>query len=253
MERQREDGWSMLEIDQPPSPARTRGTFGVFDVLVRGPQQQTDNSHQREPHTQGCLPCCVIFPCCLHKLHAQQLRVIPPPAFVRFVSKKPLAHSTQVSPFLPKAQNTTIAKSCPTKMTPDPGHQQLSHWLKRGFFRLTSEIPPLCSMLNFDADVKNTTARHQCENRYSRDSGGIPLTVRGRNLDSVAEPIMVVIVISDGKASVFYQVRTGGGVGRDGQARPVRHGGVVLQRVKNYHQLLAPFWWTPTVKNKQQK
>ncbi len=32
---------------------------------------------------------------------------------------------------------------------------------------LTSKIPPLGSMLHFDADVKNkTTARHQCENCF---------------------------------------------------------------------------------------
>ena len=30
---------------------------------------------------------------------------------------------------------------------------------------LASKIPPLGSMLKFDADVKNSTARHQCENR----------------------------------------------------------------------------------------
>ncbi len=29
---------------------------------------------------------------------------------------------------------------------------------------LTSKILPLDSMLNFDADVKKITARHQCEN-----------------------------------------------------------------------------------------
>ncbi len=35
----------------------------------------------------------------------------------------------------------------------------------RSFSGLTSKIPPLGSMLNFDADVKKTTARHQGENR----------------------------------------------------------------------------------------
>ncbi len=34
----------------------------------------------------------------------------------------------------------------------------------RSFSGLTSKIPPLGSMINFDADVKNTTVRHQCEN-----------------------------------------------------------------------------------------
>ncbi len=33
----------------------------------------------------------------------------------------------------------------------------------RSFSALTSKIPPLGSMQNFDADVKKTTARHQCE------------------------------------------------------------------------------------------
>ncbi len=33
------------------------------------------------------------------------------------------------------------------------------------FSGLTSKIPPLSSILKFDADVKETTARHQCENR----------------------------------------------------------------------------------------
>ncbi len=36
----------------------------------------------------------------------------------------------------------------------------------RLFFGLASKIPPLGSMLNFDADVKKTTARHQCENHH---------------------------------------------------------------------------------------
>ncbi len=38
----------------------------------------------------------------------------------------------------------------------------------QSFYELTSKIPPLGSMLNFDADVKTTTARHQCENPYWR-------------------------------------------------------------------------------------
>ncbi len=36
--------------------------------------------------------------------------------------------------------------------------------------------------------------------------GGIPLTVTGQNLDNVPEPIMVVIVVTDGKISNYYQV-----------------------------------------------
>ncbi len=35
----------------------------------------------------------------------------------------------------------------------------------RSFSRLTSKVSLLVSMSNVDADVKKTTARHQCENR----------------------------------------------------------------------------------------
>ncbi len=37
---------------------------------------------------------------------------------------------------------------------------------KPSYFALTSKIPPLDSKLNFDADVKTTTRRHQCENGF---------------------------------------------------------------------------------------
>ena len=37
-------------------------------------------------------------------------------------------------------------------------------------------------------------------------SGGIHVTVDGQNLDSVAEPIMVVVVAIDGETSTLYQV-----------------------------------------------
>ncbi len=43
----------------------------------------------------------------------------------------------------------------------------------RSFSGLTSKIPPLSSMLNFDTDVKNSTARHQCENRYSEVNSSV--------------------------------------------------------------------------------
>ncbi len=36
------------------------------------------------------------------------------------------------------------------------------------FSGLASKIQPLGSMFNFDADVKKTTARHQCENPHSQ-------------------------------------------------------------------------------------
>ncbi len=42
------------------------------------------------------------------------------------------------------------------------------------FFGLTSKVQPLGSMLNFDADVKKTTARHQCNN--PRTHCAAPLT-----------------------------------------------------------------------------
>ncbi len=38
----------------------------------------------------------------------------------------------------------------------------------RSFLGLTSKLLPFGSMLNFDADVKNMNARHQCENRYGK-------------------------------------------------------------------------------------
>ena len=39
-------------------------------------------------------------------------------------------------------------------------------------------------------------------------SGGIKITVTGENMDSVAEPIMVVVVVNllTGDPSIFYQV-----------------------------------------------
>ena len=37
-------------------------------------------------------------------------------------------------------------------------------------------------------------------------SGGVPITVTGENVDSVAEPIMVVTVITNSEQSVYYQV-----------------------------------------------
>ncbi len=46
--------------------------------------------------------------------------------------------------------------------------QGFSHWVTRGRFSgLTSKFSPLGSMLNFDADVKKTSERHQRENRLS--------------------------------------------------------------------------------------
>ena len=38
-------------------------------------------------------------------------------------------------------------------------------------------------------------------------SGGIPITLTRENVDSVAEPIMIVTVITNTELSVYYQVR----------------------------------------------
>ena len=49
-----------------------------------------------------------------------------------------------------------------------------------------------------------------CKNEYisTCTSGGIQITVTGENMDSVAEPIMVVVVVNllIGDPSIFYQV-----------------------------------------------
>ena len=43
-----------------------------------------------------------------------------------------------------------------------------SHWVTRGpFLGQRQEFHHWAQWLNFDADVKNTTARHQCENRFA--------------------------------------------------------------------------------------
>ncbi len=39
--------------------------------------------------------------------------------------------------------------------------------MRSRFLRLTSKIPPLGSRKNFDADVKKTTERHHCDNRFN--------------------------------------------------------------------------------------
>ena len=39
-------------------------------------------------------------------------------------------------------------------------------------------------------------------------SGGIPITVSGKNVDSVKEPIMVVVVKVGVTVSIYYQVNT---------------------------------------------
>ncbi len=47
-----------------------------------------------------------------------------------------------------------------------------SRWVTRGrFVGLTSKIPSLGSMVNFDADVKKTTAHHQRDNRLHEAVG----------------------------------------------------------------------------------
>ncbi len=56
--------------------------------------------------------------------------------------------------------------TCGSKKWARPGVFTLSD--ARSFFGLTSKIPPLGSLLNFDADIKKMIARHQCENRFPR-------------------------------------------------------------------------------------
>ena len=61
------------------------------------------------------------------------------------------------------------ALHCVFSGVPGMGSQRFTYPSRRGrrrFLGLTSKVAPLDSMLNFDADVKNTTARHQCENRF---------------------------------------------------------------------------------------
>ncbi len=43
----------------------------------------------------------------------------------------------------------------------------------RSFSGLTSKIPPLDAILNFDTDVKRKTACHQCENGFTQYETGL--------------------------------------------------------------------------------
>ncbi len=67
---------------------------------------------------------------------------------------------------------------------PSSQRESASHCMRQGvstlgdawsFSGLTSKIPPLGSMLNFDADVKKKIARHQCCETASRT---LPLSIK---------------------------------------------------------------------------
>ena len=45
-----------------------------------------------------------------------------------------------------------------------------------------------------------------CSAYFSTFSGGIPITIFGENVDSVKEPVMVVVVNADDAVSIYYQV-----------------------------------------------
>ncbi len=66
----------------------------------------------------------------------------------------------------------------------------------RSFFGLTSKIPPLGSTVNFDADVKEMTARHQCGNRLNHawrqyTSSQACYTCRRWNVETQRSPFQV--------------------------------------------------------------
>ena len=65
----------------------------------------------------------------------------------------------------------------------------------RWFSGLTSKNPPLGSMLNFDADVKKTTARHQRENPYSQ-SQGVPVAGTNQLMWSQCVCVCVCVCVS---------------------------------------------------------
>ncbi len=49
----------------------------------------------------------------------------------------------------------------------------------RSLSGLTSKVLPLGSMFNFDADIKRTTARHQCENNFREGASALrPCTLQ---------------------------------------------------------------------------
>ncbi len=71
-----------------------------------------------------------------------------------------------------RCSHATVGDSVPTRRR---SRIKILKGFSHCFFGLTSKFPPLGSMLNFDADVKNTTMRHQCENRLTeRDPGSLP-------------------------------------------------------------------------------
>ncbi len=65
--------------------------------------------------------------------------------------------------FIPKNVTETVATKSHSNSEATTGVLTLGD--ARTYFELALTIPPFVSMFNFDADVKKTTARHQCENR----------------------------------------------------------------------------------------
>ncbi len=76
----------------------------------------------------------------------------------------------QGGPFC-RFQRETEPAATPTDATHD-AFSAVLEWVftlrdAKSIIELTSKIPPLGSMSNFDADVIKTTTRHQCENRLT--------------------------------------------------------------------------------------
>ncbi len=70
---------------------------------------------------------------------------------------------------------------------------------------LTSKIPPLGSMLHFDADVKKTSARQQCENRlrYRPGSSAGDVFLKKRFIAAHDTPRLTTSHLNDGSAYRF--------------------------------------------------
>ncbi len=86
----------------------------------------------------------------------------------------------------------------------------------QSFSGLTSKIPPLGSMLNFDADVKNTTARYQCENGlehlhcfFSPTNHGLQ-TTRNNNLFSAKHEMTFDPTLIEVPRISFTRINLGG-------------------------------------------
>ena len=89
------------------------------------------------------------------------------------ISFRLISCRTRISRHRTVTQNAQVPQSSlvQTRLSAWTHRQKgFTHWPlgdTRSFSGLTSRILPLGSMLNFDADVKKTTARHQCEKRLT--------------------------------------------------------------------------------------